>query len=53
LAYVALLWANYLTEQSLLILALVAYFAYVVNASQFLLKFKAANTQSNLGDSYA
>ena len=53
LAYVALLWANYLTEQSLMILALVAYFAYIVNASQFLLKFKAAKTQSNLGDSYA
>ena len=53
LAYVAFLWANYLTEQSLMILALVAYFAYVVNAGQFLLKFKAAKTQSNLGDSYA
>ena len=53
LVYVALLWANYLTEQSLMILALVAYFAYIVNAGQFLLKFKAAKTQSNLGDSYA
>ena len=41
LAYVAFLWANYLTEQSLMILALVAYFAYIVNAGQFLLKFKA------------
>ena len=53
LVYVALLWANYLKEQSLMILALVAYFAYIVNAGQFLLKFKAAKTQSNLGDSYA
>ncbi len=53
LAYVAFLWANYLSEQSLMILALVAYFAYIVNAGQFLLKFKAAKTQSNLGDSYA
>ena len=30
-----------------------AFFAYIVNAGQFLLKFKAAKTQSNLGDSYA
>ena len=30
-----LFWANYLTEQSLMILALVAYFAYIVNAGQF------------------
>jgi len=33
--------------------ALVAYFAYIVNAGQFLMKFRTAKIQSNLGDSYA
>ena len=51
--YVCLLWLNYHTEQTLMIVALVAYFAYIVNAGQFLMKFRAAKIQSNLGDSYA
>lgn len=53
LAYVVSLLANYLTEQSLMLLALVAYLAYIINACQFLLKFRTAKTQSNMGDSYA
>jgi 3-vinyl bacteriochlorophyllide hydratase len=53
LAYVVLLLANHHTEQSLMLLALLAYLAYIVNACQFLLKFRAAKTQSNMGDSYA
>jgi 3-vinyl bacteriochlorophyllide hydratase len=53
LAYVGSLLANYHTEQSLMLMALLAYLAYIVNACQFLLKFRAAKTQSNLGDSYA
>ena len=51
--YVCLLWLNYHTEQTLMIVALVAYFAYIVNAGQFLMKFRTAKIQSNLGDSYA
>ena len=53
LVYVCLLWLNYHTEQTLMIVALVAYFAYIVNAGQFLMKFRTAKIQSNLGDSYA
>ena len=52
-AYVILLCLNYHTEQTLMTVALIAYFAYIVNAGQFLMKFRTAKIQSNQGDSYA
>ena len=44
-AYLAALYYSWLTQQQLLILALAAYAAYVVNAVQFLLKLRAARLQ--------
>jgi 3-vinyl bacteriochlorophyllide hydratase len=53
LAYVGALLTNTLSEQSLMILALVAYVAYLINAAQFILKLRSARLQSNVGESYA
>lgn len=44
-AYLAALFSGYLDAVSLLLLALAAYAAYVVNAVQFLLKLRAARLQ--------
>lgn len=53
LAYVAALLTNTLSEQSLMLLALIAYVAYLINAAQFILKLRSARLQSNVGESYA
>ena len=45
-AYLIALFGGWLTDTQLLILALVAYVAYVINAAQFLLKLRAARMQS-------
>ena len=45
-AYLVALFSASLTGQQLLILALAAYAAYVVNAVQFVLKLRAARLQS-------
>lgn len=45
-AYLAALVEEWLSPQSLMILALAAYFTYVINAGQFLLKLRAARLQS-------
>jgi 3-vinyl bacteriochlorophyllide hydratase len=44
-AYLICLLTGYLSETGLLLLALVAYAAYVINAGQFLLKLRAARLQ--------
>ena len=44
LAYVGTLVAGYLTNEGKMVLALCAYGLYLVNAAQFLLKFRAAKT---------
>jgi 3-vinyl bacteriochlorophyllide hydratase len=46
LAYVWALYSGVLDPVSLMILALAAYAAYVINAGQFLLKLRAARLQS-------
>jgi 3-vinyl bacteriochlorophyllide hydratase len=43
--YLAALWGGWLEPTSLMVLALGAYAAYVVNAGQFLLKLRAARRQ--------
>lgn len=53
LGYVAALMTNIISNQQLMVLALVAYAAYVVNALQFILKLRAARLQSTTGASYA
>ncbi len=45
-AYVAALFSGVLGQESLLILALAAYAAYVINAVQFVLKLRAARLQT-------
>ncbi|MEO1140397.1 MAG: 2-vinyl bacteriochlorophyllide hydratase [Pseudomonadota bacterium] len=45
-AYIWALFSSALSPQGLMILALAAYGAYVVNAAQFLLKLRAARLQS-------
>ncbi len=49
-AYVWALFAAALSPQGLMILALAAYAAYAVNATQFVLKLRAARLQSAPGD---
>ena len=44
-AYVVCLLMGLLTEQELMYLALAAYFTYVINAGQFILKLRAARLQ--------
>lgn len=50
-AYLAALWAGWLAPTGLLILALAAYAAYVINAVQFVLKLRAARLQGSLDTS--
>lgn len=45
-AYLWALWKGALSSQSLMLLALAAYAAYVINAGQFLLKLRAARLDS-------
>ena len=45
-AYVAALFGGWLGPRPLLLLALAAYASYVINAAQFLLKFRAARLQT-------
>ena len=47
-AYVWALYADALTAQGLMLLALAAYAAYVINAGQFLLKLRQARLQSEV-----
>lgn len=47
-AYVYALFANSLTPNALMVLALAAYAAYVINAGQFLLKLRAARLQAGV-----
>ena len=47
LAYVCTLGTDYLTNDGKMVLALCAYGLYLVNAAQFLLKFRAAKTLPN------
>ena len=44
-AYLVALWGQWLTVVQLMVLALLAYLAYVINATQFLLKLRAARLQ--------
>ena len=53
LGYVVALMTNIISKQQLMVLALIAYAAYVVNALQFILKLRAARLQSTTGASYA
>lgn len=46
-AYLAALFAHRLDPRALMVLALTAYAAYVVNAAQFLIKFRTARLQSS------
>jgi 3-vinyl bacteriochlorophyllide hydratase len=46
-AYLAALFLGLLDAQGLMLLALAAYAAYVVNAAQFLLKLRAARLEQN------
>ena len=46
-AYLAALATHSLIQQNLMFLALAAYAAYLVNATQFVLKLRAARLQSN------
>ena len=53
LAYVWALFANYLLEQQLMLLALAAYAAYLINAAQFVWKLRAARLQTVMEGEYA
>ena len=53
LAYVWALFANYLSEQQLMMLALAAYAAYLINAAQFVWKLRAARLQTIMEGEYA
>ena len=53
LAYVWALFANYLSEQQLMLLALAAYAAYLINATQFVWKLRAARLQTVMEAEYA
>lgn len=45
LLYVAALFGGWMSSQALMVVALVAYAAYIVNAIQFILKLRAARLQ--------
>ena len=47
-AYLIGLWWGYLSDQSLMMLALVAYAVYIINAVQFVLKLRAARLDAAL-----
>lgn len=53
LAYVWALFANYLSEQQLMLLALTAYTVYLVNAAQFVWKLRVARLQTVMEAEYA
>ena len=53
LAYVWALFANYLSEQQLMLLALTAYAVYLVNAAQFVWKLRVARLQTVTEAKYA
>ena len=53
LAYVWALFANYLSEQQLMLLALTAYAVYLVNAAQFVWKLRVARLQTVMEAEYA
>lgn len=53
LAYVWALFANYLSEQQLMMLALTAYAVYLVNAAQFVWKLRVARLQTVMEAEYA
>jgi 3-vinyl bacteriochlorophyllide hydratase len=46
-AYLAALFTGWLEPRGLMILALSAYLSYVVNATQFVLKLRAARREQN------
>jgi 3-vinyl bacteriochlorophyllide hydratase len=52
-AYLAALYMGLLSREALLILALFAYGAYVINAVQFILKLRAARLQSSRSGSHS
>lgn len=52
-AYLAALATGWLDARSLMLVALAAYAAYVINALQFLLKLRAARLQQGLGTEVA
>ncbi|MEL7273755.1 MAG: 2-vinyl bacteriochlorophyllide hydratase [Pseudomonadota bacterium] len=49
-AYLLALWGGWLTPTALLLLALAAYGAYLINAVQFVLKLRAARLQGGVQD---
>ena len=53
LAYIWALFANYLSEQQLTLLALTAYAVYLLNAAQFVWKLRAARLQTVMEAEYA
>ena len=53
LAYVWALFANYLSEQQLMLLALTAYAVYLINAVQFVWKLRVARLQTVVEGEYA
>ena len=53
LAYVWALFANYLSEQQLMLLALTAYAVYLINAAQFVWKLRVARLQTVMECEYA
>ncbi len=46
-AYLVVVWQGLLTPQGQMLLALAAYATYVINATQFLLKLRAARLEAN------
>jgi len=53
LAYVWALFANSLTQQQLMLLALTAYAVYLINAAQFVWKLRVARLQTYVEGEYA
>lgn len=47
-AYILALWANFLSPQGLMVLALAAYAAYAINAAQFLRKLRLARLDAGV-----
>src|SRR6056300_1902794 len=52
-AYLIALFANYLSEQQLMLLALTAYAVYLINAVQFVWKLRVARLQTVVEGEYA
>jgi 3-vinyl bacteriochlorophyllide hydratase len=49
-AYLVALWGGWMEPSTLMVLALVAYVAYAVNAGQFVVKLRAARLQAAAGE---